>query len=175
MKNTIFVGPNNETICRFKILSNQRTHWCDYIEELLKTTNVNTNKDSESSASLNQSRFTFWICDISLPQDQTGSVYFLMPQKDTSYSHIGSMLCLINTIRKYNEGGYASVTDIVMHLRLFVSIAFICGFIKDRKIIEYTKDKWIDQNHHNVLQWARNAPIIICHDNELELINLLRE
>ena len=41
-----------------------------------------------SSASLNQSRFPFQICDILLPQDQTGSIYFLMSQKDTSYVHI---------------------------------------------------------------------------------------
>ena len=59
IKNSIFVGPNIEKNCGFKLLSNQRTHWCDCIEELMKTKNVNPNKDSESSASLNQSRFTF--------------------------------------------------------------------------------------------------------------------
>ena len=32
MKNNIFVGPKNETICGMKLLLNQRTQWCDYIE-----------------------------------------------------------------------------------------------------------------------------------------------
>ena len=64
MQNTIFVGPNNKAICGLKLLLNQRTQWCDYIEEVTKITNVNPNKNSESSASLNQSSFPFRICDI---------------------------------------------------------------------------------------------------------------
>ena len=94
MKNAIFVGPNDETIRGLKLLLNQINQWCGYIEELMKIKNVNPRNNSESSASLNQSIFPFRICDISLPQDQTGSVFFLMPQKYTSYVHIGSTLCL---------------------------------------------------------------------------------
>ena len=118
----------------------------------MKTTNINPNKNSEYSASLNQSRFPFKIFDISLPQDQTGSTYFVMSQNDTSYIHIGSTLCLRTTIRKYNESGYVSGTYIAIHLRLFVLIAYIFGFGKDRQIIEYTKYQWIDQNHHDTLK-----------------------
>ena len=86
----------------------------------MSITNVNPNKNSESSSSLDQSSFPFRTCDISLTQDQNGSVYFLMSQNDTSYFHIGSTLCLRNNIREYNVGGYASGTDIVMNLRPFV-------------------------------------------------------
>ena len=42
-------------------------------------------------------------------------------------------------------------------------------------MIEYTKYQWIGQNRHNVLQWSRNAQNIICYDNELKFIYLLRE
>ena len=42
----------------------------------MKKKNVNPDNNSESSASFNQSRFAFLICDISLLQDQTGSVFF---------------------------------------------------------------------------------------------------
>ena len=76
MKNKIFVGPNNETIRRLKLLLNQRTKWCGYIEEVMKIKNVHPNKNSESLASLNQSSFLFRNCDISLPQDRIGSVCF---------------------------------------------------------------------------------------------------
>ena len=76
MKNTVFVGPNNETICGLKLMMNQITQWCDYIEELMKITNINPNNNSKSLDSLNQSILPFQICDISLPQYQTGSVYF---------------------------------------------------------------------------------------------------
>ena len=98
-----------------------------------------------------------------------------MSQKDTSYVHIVSTLCLRTTLRKYNAGGYAEGTDIAMHLRPFVLISYIFDFRKDRKMVEYNKDQWIDQNHYDVLQWARNDQNIICYDNELNLIYLLRE
>ena len=84
---------------------NQRTRLCYYIEEVMKSTDVNPNKNSESSSSLNQSSSPFRIFDVSLPQDQTGSVHFLMSQKDTSYVQIGSTLCLRTTLRKYNANG----------------------------------------------------------------------
>ena len=65
----------------------------------MKITNVNPDKNSESSASLNKSSFPFQICDIPLQQDKTGSVYFLMSQKGNSYVHTGSTLCLRTTLR----------------------------------------------------------------------------
>ena len=58
---------------------------------------------------------------------------------DTSYVHIGSTLCPRITLRKYIFGGYASGTDTAMNLRPFVLIAYMFGFRKDRKMIEYTK------------------------------------
>ena len=59
MKNSIFVGQNNETIHGLKFLLNQRTQWFDYIEELTKITNVNTNINSEYLYSLNRSSFPY--------------------------------------------------------------------------------------------------------------------
>ena len=44
MKNNIFVGPKNETIRELKIMLNQRTQWCDYIEEVMNIENVSPNK-----------------------------------------------------------------------------------------------------------------------------------
>ena len=86
-----------------------------------------------------------------------------MSQKDTSYVHTGSTLCMRTNIRKYNAGGYASGTDIAMHLMTFVLIDYICGFITYSKKVEYTKDQWIDKKHHDVLQWDRNSQNIIIY------------
>ena len=69
---------------------------------------------------------------------------------------------------------YSSVTDIAMHLRPLVLITYICGFIRDRSMIECNKDQWIDQKNHNVFQWAINVQNIIRHYNELKLIYLIR-
>ena len=120
----------------------------------MNTTNVKPKDNSESLISLNQYSFPFRIFDIYLPQYQMGSVYFLILQKDTSYVHIGSTLCLRTTLRKYSKDGYPSGTDIAMHLSPFVFIAYICGFRKDMQIIQYTKYKWIYQQNHDVLKWA---------------------
>ena len=73
-----------------------------------------------------------------------------MSQKDTTYVHIGSTLCLRTDLRKYDLGGYASDTDIVIHLRPFVLIAYSYGLKKDRQMIEYTKYQWVDQKHHDI-------------------------
>ena len=62
-----------------------------------------------------------------------------MSQKDTSYVHIESTLCLRTTPRKYNTGGCKSGTDIAMYFMLFEFISYICGFRKYRKMIEHTK------------------------------------
>ena len=64
-----------------KLLLNQRTQCCDYIEEVINIKNINPNNYSGSSDYLIKSSISFQICDISLPQDQTGSIYFVMPQK----------------------------------------------------------------------------------------------
>ena len=42
----------------------------------------------------------------------------------------------------------------MIHLREILLIGYICGFRKDRQVIEYTKYQWIGQNHQYVLQWA---------------------
>ena len=47
-----FFGPRNEIFFGFKLLLNQRTRWYDYIEKVMKITNVNPNTYSESSAFL---------------------------------------------------------------------------------------------------------------------------
>ena len=100
---------------------------------MTRITNVKPNKHSRSLASLNQCRFPFRNCDISLPQGQTGSVYFFMSQYDTSYFHIWSTLCLRTTIGKYNVSGLASGTHIAINFRLFVLIDYICGLERKGK------------------------------------------
>jgi hypothetical protein len=86
MKNTIFVGLKYETVHALKSLLTQCTHWCIYIDYVMKIITMssqehqeNNNKQDVSSFStsgMNQSTFPFQIWDISLPQDQTG-IFFL--------------------------------------------------------------------------------------------------
>eukprot|EP00957_Ditylum_brightwellii_P171511 13057142-Ditylum_brightwellii.AAC.1 len=40
MKNTVFVGPKNDTIHALKQLLTQQIQWCDYIEEVMRITAI---------------------------------------------------------------------------------------------------------------------------------------
>jgi hypothetical protein len=140
MKNTIFVGQKHETVHALKRLLAQHTQWCDYFEDVMKiitmTSQDRQDVSSSSTSTMNQSTFPFQLCDISLPQDQTGYVFFFMSQKDTSYVEIGSTMCSRMTLQKYNAGSYASDCTIQIHKHPFVLIAYICGFRKDRLLME---------------------------------------
>ena len=41
IKDNIFVGKNNETICVLNLMLNQRTQWCDYIKEVKRSQILN--------------------------------------------------------------------------------------------------------------------------------------
>ena len=178
MKNTIFVGPKTETIHALKHLLTQRTQWSDYIGEVMKITTISSpqEEDHSSTSTMNQTTFPFRLCDIALPQDQTGCVYFFMSKKDRSYVEIGSSMCIRTTLQKYNAGGYSSDSTINIHMRPYVLIAYICGFRKDRERMEFIKNRWMtDECDNNVLQWAQNATNVIHNDNELKVGYLLKE
>ena len=54
-------------------------------------------------------------------------------------------------------------------------MAYICGFEKDKDLMEYIKNEWIEDRNEDVMQWAKNARNIIRSNNELKLVYLLRE
>ena len=108
MKNTIFVGPNNDTIYALKRMLTQRTQWCDYIEEVIRITSINPREEEVTNA-MNLATYPFRIFDIELPQNQTGYVYFFMSHKDNDHVEIGSTMCIRTTVQKYNSGAYSSI------------------------------------------------------------------
>jgi hypothetical protein len=143
-----------------------------YIEEIIRITSINpTGEEEEITNSMNLATYPFRMSDIELPQDQTGYVYFFMSHKDKNHVEIGSTMCIRTTVRKYNSGAYSSIP---IHLRPFALIAYICGFGKDKHLMEYVKNKWIEDRDANVMQWAKNARNIIRNDKELKLIYLLK-
>ncbi len=84
-------------------------------------------------------------------------------------------MCIRTTLRKYNAGGYSSESSIDIQMRPFVLIAYICGFRKDKLLMEYIKNEWMNERNNDILQWAKNSRNIIRNDNDLKLIYLLRE
>ena len=78
---------------------------------------------------MNQTHFPFRLCDIALPQDQTGAVFFFISKKDQSV-HIGKTLCIRMALQKQNSG--VSSSCLPTHLRPYILFAYIVGF--DRNI-----------------------------------------
>ena len=71
MKNTIFVGPKQETIRGLISLLTKRTQWIDYMDQVVDVISLKEEATPTNSAALDQHHFPYQIKDISLSQDQT--------------------------------------------------------------------------------------------------------
>ena len=87
---------------------------------------------------MGQNNFPFQIKDISLPQDQTGAVYFLLSKKDTNFVYIDFTLCLWTHLISHNQG-HDSQNYPSYHLCPFIFIAYICGCNCNRDLMESLK------------------------------------
>ena len=94
-RDTIFVGNKNDTLDTFSTLITRRTQWNNYMEEIISIIAINlpTNYDSNTKEStrskiITQSTFPFRVCDVSLPQCNTGYVYMLISIKDLTFTYI---------------------------------------------------------------------------------------
>ena len=96
-----------------------------------------------------------------------------MSLKDTSFIHIGMTLCLRTRLRQHNAG-YSTKHKFNIEKRPYVLIAYICGFQRNKELMEYIHQKWLENHDNNVLNWAQNAKNIIKHDNDLKLILLFK-
>ena len=97
-KDTIFVGDKSDTLEALKNLLTRKTQWTDYMEEVLELITVNATSNQHpvlpASRRMSQSSFPYRICDVSLPQCNTGYVYMLVSMKDNNFSYIGKTLSI---------------------------------------------------------------------------------
>ena len=178
MENTIFVGPKNESIKGLKCLLTYRTQWCEYMDEVLKITTIKRDDDTDIDIDhqvMNQRSYPFRICDISLPQDRTGYVYFLMSKRDKSFVHIGMTFCLRSCLIAHNSGRDCKSSSTPTNKRPYVLIAYICGFDRNKDLMISTKEIWFEERHDDIFEWAKNGRNIIVGDDDLRLIYLLRD
>ena len=178
MKNTIFVGQKQETIRALKRLLTHRSQWSEYIDEVLDITTIhnesNTGEEVTGNLTLDQTNFPFRICDISLPQDQTGYVYFLISRRNRHFVYIGATMCVRSFLINHKSG--TGSFEVPIEFRPYALIAYICGFRKDKTLMEMIKETWKNEYKENdVLKWARNAKEFLHHDNDLRCIYLLKE
>jgi len=98
IKKTIFVRNKNKTINALKRLLTHQTQWYDYISEIIKIISICSESLNNTTRLMNQVHFPFHLYDISLPQDQTGAIFFLSKRDKSVY--IGRIMYLWTTLQK---------------------------------------------------------------------------
>ena len=168
-KDSIFVGPKNETLQAFRDLLTKKTQWSDYIENVLDLVTVNTTSEYRPRV-MTQTTFPYRICDVSLPQCNSGYVYMLLSTRQKNYTYIGTTNCIRSRLQQHNSGNGAVATA-PAYLRPFALLAYICGFGGGRRDLRYfIESKWkekrdevIQRGQQSILAWARCGETVI-HD-----------
>ena len=137
------------------------------------TFNIDTNIDNmESRRVMTTSSIPYRICDISLPQCNTGYVYMLISMKDMSFTYIGKTMSICRRIQQHNSG-VGSISTEPLHLRPYALFAYICGFNCKNDLLFYIERIWkekrdvlIGQNVRDPKSWA------ICAEEIIEELNV---
>ena len=117
------------------------------------------------------------LCDIEVPQCNTGFVYMIMSTKDQSFTYIGQTNNLPRHLTEHNSGwGSSSTTP--MRLRPYALFAYVCGFDCNKHLMLYFEHQWQDRRDqerrrgiHCPKQLARLAHGIIGRI-DLEVFNI---
>ena len=165
-KHSIFVGPKNETLQAFRDLT-RKTQWIDYIENILSLATVNTS--DYRPWVMAQESFPYQICDVSLPQCNSGYVYMLLSTRQKNYTYICTTNCIRTRLQQHNSGNGAVATA-PAYLRPFALLAYICGFGGGRRDLRYfIESKWkekrdeiIQRGQQSILSWAWCGETVIC-------------
>ena len=179
-KNTIFVGNQDETINALARLIRQKNQYTDYMESILDLVTVNRSSDEDERRNVQSihqpTNFPFRICDLPLPNCNTGFVYFLVSIKNPSFTYIGQTKCISRRLRQHNSG-YGSNSTTPLSLRPYACLAYITGFDAEQKRIrERVEEAWkkkrdflIRHGNHDVYSWVQSGGDCIndlCEANE---------
>ena len=173
--NSIFVGDKNETLQTLKQLLTRKTQWTDYMEMILDLITVYENEEEGRTPRnvMHTDTFPYRICDMSLPQCNTGYVYMLISLVDQSFVYIGMTTCIRKRVQQHNSGVGAVSTE-PLHLRPYALFAYICGFDLRKDLMSYVEHAWKVKRDHLVrdgvnspMAWAQvGAQIVTEFDQE---------
>ena len=106
------------------------------MENILSLVTIN-NYDTNIMPSL--TNFSFRVCDVSLPQDNTGYVCFHISIRTNDYIYIGECNNIISRINQH-KSGYGSNSTTPYHRHLFAIMSFICGFNGNKSMRQMIKN-----------------------------------
>ena len=156
-QDSIFVGDKHDTLAALKHLLTRKTQWTDYMDDVLELITVKNPISQEVSPAttqtsrriMNPSSFPYRICDVILPQCNTGYVYMLLSMKDTNYTYIGKTLSIRRRIQEHNSGTGSTSTE-PLHLRPYALFAYICGFDSNKDLLSYIERVWKEKRNRMI-------------------------
>ena len=137
---TIFVTEDiNDTLDHLCELLLKTTQYGDYIDHLLNILNVDVIYNNIKP--LEMQNFPFRICDIEIPDDNSGFVYCLLSTQDYNTTYIGQTFNLRRRLKEHNSGYGAKQTEAEI-FRPWALAAFVCGFKKQREYMLQFEKRW---------------------------------
>ena len=87
----IVFGDKMETINALSSLIRTSNQWMNYMENILEMGCINRESVNSQVSVFNHQECPFRICDMSVPQCNTGFVYMLVSTKLPTFSYIGEL------------------------------------------------------------------------------------
>jgi predicted GIY-YIG superfamily endonuclease len=169
-KNTIFVGNKESTLNALCSLVRQKNQWTDYMENVLNV--VSLNSESSEQVLFTARSFPYRICDMTLPDCNTGFVYMLVSSKNKDFSYIGETISIRRRLQSHNSG-FGSRSTAPSHLRPFAVFALICGFDGNKTLRCHVEYQWKRKRDalrrdgiHCLKRWA------MCTEDVLDAVNM---
>ena len=173
---SIVVGEQNEAIMIMWDLITKRNQWTQIMERVLDAVSINSNNLNENNSTLEYPEvFPYRVCDIPLPSDNTGYVYFLISCRDTGRTYIGQTINISRRLTEHNSGYGADGTTNPIY-RPYAVAGYICGLNNFSKVQrEALEGRWkrycenLQRNGNlNVYDWIKQGERLVQdHNNNL--------
>ena len=110
------------------------------VHDIITLTSSDTN-DRILSQTMLQDKYPFQICNISLPQCNTGFVYFLISIPWQTFVYKEKRNCLQNRLWQHNSG-YSSSSSTPTNFQPFAILGLICSFDINNDLMLFVEEKW---------------------------------
>ena len=126
-QDTIIVGPPDFAANKMWDLITVSNQWTSYIEDLLDKLSIGGDANHVADQTFRYAdRFPYRTCDIILPTDRSGYVYFLVSVRDFDRDYVGQTMNIAKRLRQHNSGRGARATADPF-FRPYCVAAYICG------------------------------------------------
>ena len=135
---------------KLRRLIQTRSQWSDYMERVLDIASIDSNEPFHQ-----EEHYPFRICDMPIPQCNTGFVYMLISVRNKKAIYIGETKCLRTRLRQHNSGN-GSYSTAVESLCPYAVFAYVCGFDGNRTIRLRIEELWKRNRDQKIRQGVDN-------------------